>query len=303
MAVTIPQIRVGEPIRHQALSVFPLFKEGNGQVDYVLSDEALEAETITVEEVDEDGSVPDLLVDNKGDRLVLFLEGEELIGAKQNRILNATVLVAAKRKMKIPVSCVEQGRWAYRSKRFQSSKRRSPSKLRHALNTSVFSSLKKKKGHRSDQGKVWEEVGALEASLDVSSRTVAMSETYEAYEQQVAEFREKIHHVEGASGVAVAIGGRIVALDLFDKPATCQEVWDRLLSGFVLDLLDAKTAEGQAEVSDVEEFVEALGDAPWEEVQAVGEGEESRAEAGDGVQASALSLGGSLVHASVVAGG
>ena len=57
------------------------------------------------------GSVPDLLVENRGDVRVLFLEGEELIGAKQNRILNTSVLVAAHTKVKIPVSCVERGRW------------------------------------------------------------------------------------------------------------------------------------------------------------------------------------------------
>jgi len=55
------------------------------------------------------GSVPDLLVDNRGDVRVLFLEGEELIGAKQNRILNTSVLVPAHSKIKIPVSCVEPG--------------------------------------------------------------------------------------------------------------------------------------------------------------------------------------------------
>jgi transposase len=46
---------------------------------------------VTVQEVSEGGSVPDLLVENSGDTRVLFLEGEELVGAKQNRILNTSV--------------------------------------------------------------------------------------------------------------------------------------------------------------------------------------------------------------------
>ena len=56
----------------------------------------------------------------RGDIRVLFLEGEELVGAKQNRILNTSVLLPARSKIKIPVSCVERGRWAYKSKHFGS---------------------------------------------------------------------------------------------------------------------------------------------------------------------------------------
>ena len=59
-----------------------------------------------------------MLVNNTGDSRVLFLEGEELRGAKQNRVLNTSVLIAAHSKTTIPVSCVEQGRWQYRSRHF-----------------------------------------------------------------------------------------------------------------------------------------------------------------------------------------
>ena len=111
MSIAFPSIRIGDPIRHEALTVFPLFSEAISEVQYRLSDVALADESLLVEEVSEGGSVPELLVENKGDERVLFLEGEELVGAKQNRILNTSVLVAAHTKIKIPVSCVEQGRW------------------------------------------------------------------------------------------------------------------------------------------------------------------------------------------------
>ena len=95
MSVTMPEVRIGDPQRFQMLSVFPLFTGTDGGVDYLLSDEALQTEALVVTEVSESGSVPNLLVENKSDRRVLFLEGEELIGAKQNRILNTSVLIAA----------------------------------------------------------------------------------------------------------------------------------------------------------------------------------------------------------------
>lgn len=121
MAVGFPSVRVGEPARCEALSIFPLFDGALAPVEYVLSDEGIGSGAVCVEEVSEAGSVPDRLVENKGNIRVLFLEGEELIGAKQNRILNTSVLIAAGTKIKIPVSCVEQGRWRYRSRHFGSS--------------------------------------------------------------------------------------------------------------------------------------------------------------------------------------
>ena len=101
---TLPDFRVGEPIQYEALGIFPLFTEPTGCVDYLLSDEAIAAGTVTVTEIGEEGSVPNLIVKNTGDARVLFIEGEELRGAKQNRVLNTSVLVAAHSETKIPVS-------------------------------------------------------------------------------------------------------------------------------------------------------------------------------------------------------
>ena len=182
MSVDFPQVRVGQPVRYQALSVFPLFDGSMTPVEYTLSDEGIGSGAVTVEEVSEAGSVPDLLVDNKGDVPVLFLEGEELVGAKQNRVLNTSVLIAAHSKTKIPVSCVEQGRWGYRSRKFGSSGSHSSSKLRYFLKESVTRSVLAKRGHRSDQGKVWEEVARQQSALGTSSGTSAMADTFRAYE-------------------------------------------------------------------------------------------------------------------------
>ena len=76
---------------------------------YLLLGTAIEAGQAVVEEVNESGSVPNLVVTNKADRPLLISEGEILVGAKQNRVVNVTVLVAAGVKFLMPVSCVEAG--------------------------------------------------------------------------------------------------------------------------------------------------------------------------------------------------
>ena len=64
-----------------------------------------------VSEVSQHGSVSDLCVVNDSDRTVLLLDGEDLRGAKQNRVLNLTILVPAGKTVIVLVSCVEQGRF------------------------------------------------------------------------------------------------------------------------------------------------------------------------------------------------
>jgi hypothetical protein len=297
---TLPEVRVGEAIRHESLAVFPLFSTVDARVDYLLSDEAIGVGSVAVEEVSEGGSVPSLLVTNDSDSRVLFLEGEELRGAKQNRVLNTSVLIAAHSKTRIPVSCVEQGRWRYRSKQFVSGGSHSSSKLRHVLKKSSYAAMKAGHGYTSDQSAVWTEVSRQMTSLSAVSPTAAMSDTFETNSARIQEFRERVKYVEGATGLAVAVGNKVVALDLFDKPVTCGRVWDRLLSGVVMDALEESPIDQLAEKADVERLISGLNARAWEPAPAVGEGREFRLDPDPATHASALVFENSMLHGSVV---
>lgn len=300
MSFTISNVSVGEPLRHDALSVFPLYIKVGGNVDYILADEAIGSGSVVVKEVSESGSVPDLFVQNNNDERVLFIEGDELIGAKQNRILNTSVLVAAHSKIKVPVSCVEQGRWHYSSRSFEYSGSHSPSKLRYTLKKSVVSSLEAGLGHHSDQCKIWGNVSELHLKYGTSSSTGAMSDVFSAMNRQIGEIREKMQYVDGATGLVVAIGDKIVALDIFDKPVTCKKVWNRLLSGFLMDALGEGSQKGKSStIDDVEQLLGKISKTDWKKVETVGEGEEYRAELGKD-QGSILAINDTLVHGSIL---
>jgi hypothetical protein len=298
-----PAIQIGKPISHEALTVFPLFNPVQDQIDYLLSDKALAGRAVTVQEVNEAGSVPNLVVTNGTASLVLFLEGEELRGAKQNRVLNTSVLVAAQSKTTIPVSCVEQGRWQYRTAHFTSAGTHASSKLRHVLKKTVAQSAKESRGHRSNQSEVWKEVGRQMESLGSISATGAMADTFEMHRSRLAEFHDRLGYVEGATGLAVAICKKIVSVDLFDKPSTCQQVWNRLLTGVIMDALEAGPNADRADAADVQQSLNLLQDACWQKATAVGIGDEYRYESADDQHASALVYKDAVVHASLITAG
>lgn len=117
-------LTVGSPARHRNLSVYPLRSEGKGATAaYLVLDDALATGRFRITEVSESGSVPRLLAINDNGSPVFLLDGEELVGAKQNRVLNLSMMLAPKSRTEIPVSCVEAGRWRTESHAFRAAQR------------------------------------------------------------------------------------------------------------------------------------------------------------------------------------
>ena len=70
-------LRLGEAIEYETMKVHPLIRERLLNKDYLTLDEALQQGLVRVTEVSEGGSVPHLLLSNRGDRAVFLLDGEE----------------------------------------------------------------------------------------------------------------------------------------------------------------------------------------------------------------------------------
>ena len=94
-------IQIGEPAEHRGIVVTPLFPRRDPVAAYLTLDEALK-QGLRIAETSESGSVPELVVENPLAERVLLYDGEELLGAKQNRILNVSVLVEAKSSSRDP---------------------------------------------------------------------------------------------------------------------------------------------------------------------------------------------------------
>jgi hypothetical protein len=119
----ISALNLGERTVFENLTMFGLGGTSDGTMDYLTLGEAIKLEVARVSEISDGGSVPELLFENSAALPVLILDGEELVGAKQNRTVNLTILAPAGKTIKIPVSCVEAGRWRSESSHLEMSDR------------------------------------------------------------------------------------------------------------------------------------------------------------------------------------
>jgi hypothetical protein len=254
-------LKLGREQSYKNLTFFPLLANYAANLDYLTLDEALAKDLIEVVEVSHGGSVPELKVVNKSDRMVLVLDGEKLVGAKQNRIVNTSILIAGNTTTVIPVSCVEQGRWSYKSDKFSSEMRLMASTLRARKADQVKYSLKNSGKFRSDPGAIWNGVSQMAFNLDSESPSMAMSEIYRKNAPSIGKYVKHFDLTEGQVGAVCMINGKVAGMDCFGKPETFSKVFKKLVESYALDAIDSlrKYAEKKlkAAKSDAARFLEA----------------------------------------------
>ena len=292
---TINNLRVGDASTFEALTVFPIFQDQPCEKDYLTLDEALKKDKARVTEVSDAGMVSKLLFKNSGESKVLLVDGDELIGAKQNRIINLTILVPANTELEIPVSCVEAGRWSRRSGEFYSKKRAMYSRARAAKMEQVSASLKRSGDRYSDQSEVWKEISAHKDSLSVDSPTEAMSDIYEDFEPDLNRYKKAFKGQQNQVGVVFAVSGKVQGLELFDNSQTFNHYLERLVSSYALSSFADRDNVGTVEKLDADKFIEKVKNASTERFDALGEGDDLRLSA-EAMAGGALMVEDRIVH-------
>lgn len=295
IASTLAGLSLGKPQCFKNMAVFPLLGTDRPDPGYLTLDEALDRQFARVTEVSESGTVPELRFDNSAPQSVLLVDGEELVGAKQNRVLNLSLLVGGSQSVRIPVSCVEQGRWSYRSREFAGARRSFFAKGRAKKMASVSASLARAGSRRGDQAEVWSDIHAKFCAMDASSPSMAIGDLYEARGSSIHDYANAFKADSLQRGAVFAIDGQVVGLELFDAPATFAKLLEKLVTSYALDALEqSKEASAPAETA-VRQFIERMKTASTESYPAIAEGEDIRLRA-PGVAGGALVVEGRIVH-------
>lgn len=296
---TLLGLELGALQSYENLAAFPiLFPGKNGGPEYITLREALERGVFRVTEVSAGGSVPDLKVENRGDVAVLLLDGEEVAGAKQNRILNTTIFVAPKTTVKVPVSCTEHGRWSYVSNEFGESGHMMAMNLRRVNVGAVNRNLDTSREFRSDQGRVWNEISVLHEGMGVRSATGAMKAVFDAKQADLDAYLKKFPAVAAQKGILVFIGGRPAGLDFVSREQAYAVLHAKLVKSYAMEAMVARRG-APAPLPDeaaAREFIKSAAACDEKAYESVGEGWSYRY-TGKDVVGSALAVESAVVHA------
>jgi hypothetical protein len=283
--------QLGDPLEHRGIVITPLFPLRDPVAQYVTLDEALPL-GFRVREVSEAGLVPELLVENPLSQDVLLYDGEELAGAKQNRILNVSVLVAAGTKLPIPVSCVEEGRWHAQSPAFGAAPHAAHPRLRRRKAEALQAEPLARGVAQAD---VWDEVALTAGRLGVASPTHANADAFRANRPSLAQLEQAFPPQPGQCGVTLALGDDL-CLDAVSRPDAFARLWPKLRAGYLLDALD-RLDQPAASAAALSDFVTSLSTAAITRRTSAGRGDDVRV---NGVQilGSGLELDGELLQLS-----
>lgn len=284
------------------LAVFPLIADREPALPY-LAFQAAVTQGATLTELGGGASVNDLLVRNPLDVPVLLYEGEEVIGAQQNRTFDASVLIGPHAELQVPVSCVEAGRWdgTRSGEAFVPAPQTAHPRLRQMKNTQARARMRAGDAPRAAQQEVWQEVAAAANRHGVASPTAAMHDVFEQRRELLHAMTSRIEMCCSQVGALVALGGRFVVLDHVSDVEAFATLHGPLLQGYALDALQAPEADPPS-LEDARDFIALLLRAPLQVQPSIGMGESVSFDFG-GLAGTGLAVGEEMVTLTAFAGG
>ena len=144
-----------------------------------------------------------------------------MLGAQQNRTFDVSVLVGAGSKLRVPVSCVEAGRWDGSAPPRGVRRRaagRLPGAAPHEARCRRASASRPGSRPAPTRARSGTRSQRKSTRMGVNSPTGAMHDIYEDRRDRLAEMRDAIRLHDGQLGALVAIGGEIQVLDLVSRP-------------------------------------------------------------------------------------
>jgi len=286
----------GELQHFKNMAVLPLMTALDDSPMYLILKQALDQHVLVIGEVSQEGRVPELKVINKSDTPILLLDGEELSGAKQNRVLNTTILLKENSETIIPVTCTEQRRWSYQSQEFSESGTVMIPKIRKMKSQTVSDSLEESREYHSDQGTVWTSIDEMSEQTGIHSQTAAMKDMYEAKEKELDEYLNTFTCLPQQKGLLTFIDEEIVGFDFLSLDTAYALLHPKLVKSYAMEALMQKAPKSDKPSADkAKDFLKEVGRCKEKKYKSVGKGNDHRFE-GKQLVGSALKFQKKVIH-------
>lgn len=227
------KLEPGRPVSVLGLEIVPLLLRETGapEPNALLLEEAISAGHTVVNEVNEGGVVGQVRVLHRGGLPLLVLQGEQILGAKQNRSFNSSFVVAPGKEVVLPVSCVEQGRWHRKSAAFEAGATTLSPELRARKLKRVSESITMHGTYDANQHGVWSDVREYMQATGSHSVTASYEDARQTKAPQVERELAGLEPLPEQSGLAVVRDGRLVMLDAFGSPRLFARAFKKCLRG------------------------------------------------------------------------
>ena len=198
--------------KYENVEAIPIKSDYFGKKDFLTLKKGYEMNLVEIKEL-EHSTVNTVSCKNDSVTPLILIDGDEITGAMQNRIINDTLLIPAKSTINIPVSCTEHGRWHTKGEGAES---RTFKPSLYSANHSTRSRKSRASYEERDyQGEVWDSISEFESRSNFKSMTSALNDSYENLKDKQNDYLSKFHIEDGQNGVIFIVNGEVKGLELF----------------------------------------------------------------------------------------
>ena len=223
------KLTIGEPVFLRNLKVYPIKAENSNGFSPATVEEAVTSGTGEFRELDTP-EINEIIFVNRGNETVLMLDGEEITGAFQNRIIATSTIAKPNSNSRIPVVCAEEGRWdeigGFKTGNY------SYPRLRSLL-------IKKRQTRKDLQEKVWQEIQRKMTVTKTRSATSSMHDIFNNLADEIDRYIEDFQSMDhGTIGIIGSAGSRILGCDILRNSNIYKKIEKKLIKSYALDALE-----------------------------------------------------------------
>lgn len=256
--------------KYENVEAIPIKSDFFGKKDFLTLKKGYEMGLVEIKEL-ENSTVNTVSCKNDSVAPLILIDGDEITGAMQNRIINDTLLIPAKSTINIPVSCTEHGRWHTKGEGAES---RTFKPSLYSANHSTRSRKSRASYEERDyQGEVWDSISEFESRSNFKSMTSALNDSYENLKDKQNDYLSKFHIEDGQNGVIFIVNGEVKGLELFYNHSIYKQYHEKLCRSYIIEAIVEKKSVDNIDRLELMKVLENISQSEFKSKKSIGLGD------------------------------